>query len=111
MKFVAVILSVLLLQYVTAQEKAFVVNGTIPATAKKLKALLSWNNGATAEEVNVVNGKFTIKGTIDEPVAATLMLQETNLLPIKSLIAWSTSATIFLCFSMAESSPLSQKLF
>lgn len=78
MKFVAVILSVLLLQSVTAQEKAFVVNGTIPATAKKLKALLSWNNGATAEEVNVVNGKFTIKGTIDEPVAATLMLQETN---------------------------------
>lgn len=78
MKFVAVILSVLLLQSASAQEKAFVVNGTIPATAKKFKALLSWNNGATAEEVNVVNGKFTIKGTIDEPVAATLMLQETN---------------------------------
>ncbi|HEX4958974.1 MAG TPA: TlpA disulfide reductase family protein [Lacibacter sp.] len=78
MKFVAVILWVLLLQSATAQEKAFVVNGTIPASAKKYKALLSWNNGATAEEVNVVNGKFTIKGTIDEPVAATLMLQETN---------------------------------
>lgn len=78
MKFIAAILLMLILQSAVAQEKSFVVNGTIPATAKKIKALLSWNNGATAEEVNVVNGKFIIKGTIDEPVAATLMLQETN---------------------------------
>lgn len=78
MKFIAAILLMLILQSAGAQEKSFVVNGTIPASAKKYKALLSWNNGATAEEVNVVNGKFTIKGAIDEPVAATLMLQETN---------------------------------
>lgn len=78
MKLRFLIAFVLLSITAAAQEKPFVVNGTIPASAKKYKALLSWNNGATAEEVNVVNGKFIIKGTIDEPVAATLMLQETN---------------------------------
>jgi thiol-disulfide isomerase/thioredoxin len=61
-----------------AQEKAFILNGSIPPSAKKFRVLLSWNNGATAEEANVVNGKFTIKGAVDEPVAATLMLQEAN---------------------------------
>ena len=63
---------------VWAQEKAFVLNGSIPVTAKKYKVLLSWNNGATAEEANVVNGKFIIKGSVDEAVAATLMLEEVN---------------------------------
>lgn len=63
---------------INAQEKAFTLNGTIPVSTKKYRVLLSWNNGATAEEANVVNGKFTIKGTISEPLAATLMLQETN---------------------------------
>lgn len=63
---------------VWAQEKAFVINGSIPVTAKKYKVLLSWNNGATAEEANVVNGKFIIKGSVDEAVVATLMLEEVN---------------------------------
>lgn len=62
----------------TAQEKKFVVRGSLPATAKKYNALLSWNNGNGAEEVKVVDGKFELKGEIDEPVMATLMLQEAN---------------------------------
>jgi thiol-disulfide isomerase/thioredoxin len=66
----------------TAQEKKFVVRGSLPATAKKYNALLSWNNGNGAEEVKVVDGKFEIKGELDEPVLATLMLQEAN--PAKS---------------------------
>ncbi|MBS4064740.1 MAG: AhpC/TSA family protein [Chitinophagaceae bacterium] len=78
MKFIYLITLVLLAVVVTAQEKPFVLNGSIPVTPKKYKVLLSWNNGATAEEANVVNGKFTIKGTVDEPVSATLMLQEAN---------------------------------
>jgi thiol-disulfide isomerase/thioredoxin len=78
MKFICLITLVLLTVVVTAQEKPFVLNGSIPVTPKKYKVLLSWNNGATAEEANVVNGKFTIKGTVDEPVSATLMLQEAN---------------------------------
>jgi thiol-disulfide isomerase/thioredoxin len=61
-----------------AQVKKFIVNGSLPATAKKYTALLSWNNGAVAEEAKVVNGKFTISGEINEPVFATLSLQETN---------------------------------
>jgi thiol-disulfide isomerase/thioredoxin len=78
MKFIYLITLVLLTVVVTAQEKPFVLNGSIPVTPKKYKVLLSWNNGARAEEANVVNGKFTIKGTVDEPVSATLMLQEVN---------------------------------
>lgn len=62
----------------TAQEKKFVVSGSLPVTAKKYNVLLSWNNGNSAEEAKLVNGKFEIKGTIDEPVTATLMLQEAN---------------------------------
>jgi thiol-disulfide isomerase/thioredoxin len=78
MKLNSFVIFFLFLISASAQEKQFIVKGTIPPSPKKYKILLSWNNGATAEEVNVVNGKFTIKGTIDEPVAATLMLQETN---------------------------------
>ncbi len=62
----------------TAQEKKFVVSGSLPANTKKYDVLLSWNNGNSAEEVKLVNGKFEIKGTIDEPVTATLMIQESN---------------------------------
>ncbi len=61
-----------------AQSKKFIVNGSVPVTIKKYTVLLSWNNGATAEEAKVVNGKFTITGEIDEPVIATLMMQEAN---------------------------------
>ncbi|MBX9784345.1 MAG: AhpC/TSA family protein [Chitinophagaceae bacterium] len=64
--------------WANAQEKPFTVNGTLPASAKKYTVLLSWNNGATAEEAKAVNGKFTIKGTVDAPVYATLSLQEVN---------------------------------
>ena len=62
----------------SAQEKKFILTGTIPASAKKFTVLLSWNNGSSAEEAKVNNGKFVINGTIDEPVIATLSLQETN---------------------------------
>ena len=78
MKYISLIFLVISTIGVAAQEKQFVVTGSIPATTKKYKVLLSWNNGATGEEANVVNGKFTIKGSVDEPVAATLMLQEAN---------------------------------
>lgn len=78
MKWIYVFCLMLLTVTVMAQEKAFTVNGTLPVSSKKYNVLLSWNNGATAEEAKVVNGKFTIKGTVDEPVAATLMLQEAN---------------------------------
>lgn len=63
---------------VSAQEKKFVVNGSIPSSSKKYKVLLSWDNGSSAEEANLVNGKFEIKGTITEPVIATISLQEEN---------------------------------
>lgn len=62
----------------TAQEKKFTVSGTLPPATKKYNVLLSWNNGNGAEEAKVENGKFTISGEIDEPVIATLMLQEAN---------------------------------
>ena len=64
------------LMVAVAQERSFTVKGSLPPSAKKLKVLLSWNNGATAEEATVLNGRFTIKGTIDEPVMGSLMLQE-----------------------------------
>jgi thiol-disulfide isomerase/thioredoxin len=78
MKNLFLIITVLFSLHTNAQERAFVLNGSIPVSPKKFRVLLSWNNGATAEEANVVNGKFTIKGTIEGPVAATMMLQEAN---------------------------------
>lgn len=60
----------------TAQERPFVLEGSIPNTADKRKAVLIWNNGATAEEAPVVNGKFTLRGTLEAPAAATLMIQK-----------------------------------
>lgn len=63
---------------VSAQEKKFVLNGTLPVSAKKYSILLSWNNGNDGEEAKVVNGKFTIKGTITKPGIANLMLQEVS---------------------------------
>ncbi len=60
----------------SAQQKKFTVNGSIPVDSKKYNALLSWNNGNDAEEVKVLNGKFTINGTITKPGIATLLLQE-----------------------------------
>ena len=71
-------LVLLLSDATSAQEKKFILTGTIPASAKKFTVLLSWNNGSSAEEAKVNNGKFVINGTIDEPVIATLSLQETN---------------------------------
>ena len=61
---------------VLAQEKKFVLNGSLPVSTKKYTVLLSWNNGNDGEEVKVINGKFTIKGTITKPGIASLMLQE-----------------------------------
>ncbi len=78
MKKCLMLISVLFAVLVNAQEKPFVLNGSLPVSAKKYKVLLSWNNGATAEETNVVNGKFVIKGSVDEPKSATLLLQEAN---------------------------------
>jgi peroxiredoxin len=78
MKYVHLLSLVLLCSIAAAQDKPFVLNGTIPVSPKKYKVLLSWNNGATAEEANVVNGKFVIKGEVEGPTAATLMLEEAN---------------------------------
>ena len=61
---------------VLAQEKKFVLNGSLPVSTKKYTVLLSWNNGNDGDEVKVINGKFTIKGTITKPGIANLMLQE-----------------------------------
>ncbi len=74
------IYSVLLLAFLSAsaQEKKFVITGSLPATAKKYMVLLSWDNGSSAEETNLVNGKFEIKGAIAGPVIATISLQEEN---------------------------------
>ena len=63
---------------VFAQEKKFVINGTLPVTSKKYNVLLSWNNGNEGEEVKLVNGKFEIKGIISEPGIATLSVQEAS---------------------------------
>lgn len=59
-----------------AQERPFVLEGSIPNSADKRKAVLIWNNGATAEEAPVVNGKFTLRGNLEAPGAATLMIQK-----------------------------------
>ncbi|HMP88442.1 MAG TPA: DUF4369 domain-containing protein, partial [Lacibacter sp.] len=61
-----------------AQEQQFVLKGSLPPSSKKWTVLLYWNEGASAEEAKLVNGKFEIKGTIEEPVKATLVLQEVN---------------------------------
>ncbi len=58
------------------QERPFVLEGSIPNSSDKRKAVLIWNNGATAEEAPVVNGKFTLRGTLEAPAAATLMIQK-----------------------------------
>lgn len=62
----------------SAQEKTFVLKGSVPATAKKYNALLSWDHGGNGEEVKVINGKFTINGTFSNPGIATLSLQEAD---------------------------------
>jgi thiol-disulfide isomerase/thioredoxin len=77
-KHLLFLVAVLFCFFANAQEQSFLLNGTIPVSPKKFRVLLSWNNGATAEEANVVNGKFIIKGEVSEPVAATLNLQEVN---------------------------------
>lgn len=64
--------------FVSAQDIPFVLNGTVPVTAKKMKVILSWNNGSSAEEANVVNGKFVIKGTVSGPSHAQLNMEEAN---------------------------------
>lgn len=61
---------------VSAQEKVFIIKGSLPVSTKKYSILLSWNNGNDGDEVKVVNGKFSIKGTITKPGIANLMLQE-----------------------------------
>ena len=68
---------------VKAQEKKFVLKGSVPATIKKYNALLSWDNGANGEEVKVINGKFTINGTISNTGIATLSLEEADPKPGK----------------------------
>jgi thiol-disulfide isomerase/thioredoxin len=78
MKQLFVIAALLLALVTSAQEKKFTLTGTVPVSAKKYTVLLSWNNGASAEEAKVVNGRFVISGTINEPVVATLSLQEVN---------------------------------
>ncbi|MFN0083532.1 MAG: redoxin domain-containing protein [Ferruginibacter sp.] len=61
-----------------SQGKPFVINGSLPITAKKINVLLTWNNGNGYEEAKLINGKFTIKSLIEAPVFATLTLQEIN---------------------------------
>ena len=61
-----------------SQGKTFVINGSLPVTAKKYNVLLVWNNGNGYEEAKITNGKFTIKSVIEAPVFATLTLQEIN---------------------------------
>lgn len=68
---------------VSAQDKKFVLKGSVPATTKKYNALLSWDNGGSGEEVKVINGKFTINGTLSSPGIATLSLQEADPKPGK----------------------------
>ncbi len=68
---------------VSAQEMKFVLKGSVPATTKKYNALLSWDNGGNGEEVKVINGKFTINGTLSSPGIATLSLQEADPKPGK----------------------------
>ncbi len=67
----------------SAQERKFVLKGSVPASTKKYNALLSWDNGGNGEEVKVVNGKFTINGTLSNPGIATLSLQEADPKPGK----------------------------
>jgi thiol-disulfide isomerase/thioredoxin len=81
MKQFCVVLALLLSLAATAQEKKFTLTGTLPASAKKYNVLLSWNNGAAAEEAKVENGRFVIQGAISAPVMATLSLQEANPAP------------------------------
>lgn len=78
MKQLFIIGAMLLVVATSAQEKKFTLTGTVPVSTKKYTALLSWNNGAAAEEAKVLNGRFVINGTITEPVVATLSLQEVN---------------------------------
>ena len=66
-----------------AQDKKVTVNGTLPAYTKKYNVLLSWNNGNGAEEVKLVNGKFTINAEVSGPMIATLSLEEASPSPGK----------------------------
>jgi peroxiredoxin len=67
--------------FASAQEKKFVVQGSLPSKFKKYNVLLVWNNGNSYEEGKLANGKFIVTGEIDEPVFATLSIEEAN--PIK----------------------------
>jgi len=67
----------------SAQEKKFVLKGSVPGKVKKYKQLLSWDNGGNGEEVKGINGKFTINGTLSSPGIATLSLQEADPKPGK----------------------------
>ncbi|MFZ9718390.1 MAG: redoxin domain-containing protein [Chitinophagaceae bacterium] len=79
-----------------AQEFPFVVEGTIPATTEKRKAVLIINNGAAAEEAPVVNGKFTIAGKLEAPMVATLMIQKEKQTDSDRADAWANMLTLFL---------------
>lgn len=76
--FVAVLLMTV---FASAQEKKFVIQGSLPAKFKNYAVLLIWNNGNSYEEGKLINGKFTVTGEIDEPVFATLSIEEVN--PLK----------------------------
>ena len=79
------LLALLLITFLSAsaQEKKFVLKGSVPVSTKKYNALLSWDNGGNGEEVKVINGKFTINGTLSNPGIATLSLQEADPKPGK----------------------------
>lgn len=83
---------------VSAQDKKFVLKGSVPATTRKYNALLSWDNGGSGEEVKVINGKFTINGTLSSPGIATLSLQEKDPKPGKefSRLAYEQNTLYFL---------------
>lgn len=61
-----------------AQDKKVTVNGNLPAYTKKYNVLLSWNNGNSAEEAKLVDGKFTINAEVSGPMLATISIEEAN---------------------------------
>ena len=69
----------------SAQERKFVLKGSVPVTAKKYNVLLSWDNGGKGEEKKMINGKVSNKGTLSKPRISTLSLQGTKPKPGKEI--------------------------
>ncbi len=63
-----------------AQKKVFKLEGTAPASKEGAKVYLDYQNesGSVADSAIIKNGKFSFKGTVDEPSYSRMILDHKN---------------------------------